>query len=118
MMQGRLLNADDKKCLVSKVSRTTNFMERMRGLLFKPALEENEALLISSCNSVHMFGMSYPIDLIYMDNNWVILKLVEQLQPWRMSACTTAKMVVELRANSLKKMPVKNGQQLEWENEI
>lgn len=117
MVHGRLLCADDKKCLVSKVSRTTNFLERLRGLLFKPALEEDEALLITSCNSVHMFGMSYPIDLIYLDRNWVILKLVEQLQPWRLSACPAANMVVELRENSLKKMSLQNGQRLEWENE-
>jgi len=118
MIQGRLLCADDKKCLVSNVSRTTNFLERMRGLLFRDPLKEDEAILMTSCNSVHMFGMRYPIDLIYLDKNWVIIKLVEGLNPWGMSACTAAKMVVELQGNSLKNMLVKNGQRLEWENEL
>jgi len=117
MVYGRLLVADDKKCLVQNVSRTTNFFERMRGLLFRRALEEDEALLITSCNSVHMFGMSYPIDLIYLDKNWTVLKLVEKLKPWRVSACPAANIVVELPASSLKKIFIKNGQRLEWENE-
>ncbi len=118
MIHGRLLCADDKKCLVSKVSRTTNFFERMRGLLFRNRLKEDEALLITSCNSVHMFGMTYAIDLIYLDKNWEILKLVQDLKPWRLSACKKAKMVVEMPAKTLEKMHIKNAQRLEWENEL
>jgi uncharacterized protein len=117
MVQGRLICAENKQCLIPKVFRTTNFIERMRGLLFKPPLKTDEALLITSCNSVHMFGMTYPIDLIFLDKNGVILKLVNQLQPWRISSCLKANMVVELPENSLKNMYISNGQQLEWHNE-
>lgn len=117
MIQGRLLCADDKKCLVSNVSRTTNFLERMRGLLFRNPLKEDEALLITSCNSVHMIGMTCAIDLIYLDKNWTVLKLVQRLKPWRLSACTKASMVIELPENSLEKIRIKIGQRLEWKNE-
>ena len=89
----------------------------MRGLLLRDSLKEDEALLITSCNSVHMFGMKYAIDLVYLDKNWKVLKLVQQLKPWRISACKKANMVVELPANRLKILGITNGQKIEWENE-
>ena len=36
----------------------TSAADRMRGLLERDGLEEGEALVISPCTSVHMFGMS------------------------------------------------------------
>ena len=117
MITGSLLSVDNQTCLIPNVRKTTNFLERMQGLLFKPPLQKDEALLISPCNSVHMFGMTYPIDLIFIDKNWFVLKLVNCLKPWQISSCNKAKMVIELTANSLEIIPIKTGQQLEWVNE-
>lgn len=117
MNHGRILKADNKSCLIPKVSRTTNFLERMRGLLFSPPLADGEALLIKPCGSVHTMGMSYAIDLIFLDNHWAIVKIVSNLPPWRSSRCRKAKMVLELRGGSIESLDLLDGQQLEWDDE-
>ena len=103
--------------LIRNVSRTTNFLERMCGLLFSPPLNINEGLLIAPCSSIHTFGMRYAIDLVFLDKNWTIVKTVKSLKPWRMAASKTANMVLELAANSLEQLPLKTGQQLEWHDD-
>ncbi|MCZ6804948.1 MAG: DUF192 domain-containing protein [Proteobacteria bacterium] len=66
MIHGWLTLANGDR-VIQKVSKTSNFVERMRGLSGSPPLKKNEGLLIVSCSSVHSFGMSYAIDLVFLD---------------------------------------------------
>ena len=86
----------------------------MRGLLGSPPLKENEGLLIVPCSSVHTFGMSYAIDLVFLDKQFTIVKTVSALKPWRMAASNAAFMVLELATDSLDNLQLSNGQILEW----
>ncbi len=116
MIHGCLTRANDDR-VIKNISKTSNFLERMRGLLASPPLKENEGLLIVPCSSVHTFGMSYNIDLVFLDKQWTIVKTVKSLKPWRMSLSSSASMVLELAANSIERLQLANGQQLEWRNE-
>jgi uncharacterized protein len=116
MIHGRLTRANDDR-VIENISKTSNFMERMRGLLASPPLKENEGLLITPCSSVHTFGMNYNIDLVFLDKQWNIVKIVKSLKPWRMSLSNSAFMVLELAANSIEKLQLATGQQLEWHND-
>jgi len=116
MISGFLTRADNDQ-VIQNISKTTHFFERMCGLLTKPALTENEGLLIVPCSSVHTFGMRYAIDLVFIDKQMVIVKTVSSLKPWRMSASRTSKMVLELSANSIERLQLNIGQKLEWHND-
>lgn len=113
MIYGRLTRINEN-CVIPKVSKTTNFLERMRGLLAAPPLKSGEGLLIDPCSSVHTFGMTYAIDLVYLDKQLTVVKTVGALKPWRMSAANAASMVLELAAGSLDNLQLHSGQQLEW----
>ncbi|MFT5426169.1 MAG: uncharacterized membrane protein (UPF0127 family) [Gammaproteobacteria bacterium] len=102
--------------LIQKVAKTSNFIDRMRGLLFSSPLKENEGLLIAPCSSVHTFGMRYAIDLVFLDKQLTVVKTVKSLKPWRMAA-SNAYMVLELAANSLDTLNLTTGQQLEWHDD-
>ncbi len=117
MIQGRLCQAQDHICLISKVSRTSNLIDRMRGLLGSPPLQAFEALLIKPCSSVHTIGMKYSIDLAFLDKHWTIIKTVKHLKPWRMAICPRANMVVELFAGGLDRLQLTTGNQLEWQDD-
>jgi uncharacterized membrane protein (UPF0127 family) len=56
---------------------------RMRGLLDHEGLEEGEALVISPCNSVHMFFMRFPIDVVFTTAEGVVVRAISNLRPWR-----------------------------------
>lgn len=114
MTRGSLHRVDNKSCVIPKVWQTGNRLERMRGLLGRPPLLALEALLIKPYSSVHTIGMKYAIDLAYLDKEWTIIKTVNTLKPWRMSACPSAHMVLELLGGSLDQLQLPSGTQLEW----
>lgn len=45
----------------------TSFFLRLRGLLFRAALKENECIVLHPCRSIHTFGMTYSIDILFLD---------------------------------------------------
>ncbi len=116
MIHGCLTRANNDR-VIQKVSRTTHYFERMRGLLGSPPLKNNEGLLIVPCSLVHTFGMSYAIDLVFLDKQWTIVKTVRALKPWRMAASNASNMVLELATDSLEQLQLVTGQQLEWHND-
>lgn len=73
------------------------FLTRARGLLWRK-LAAGEGLLIKPCGAVHTFGMGYPIDVVFLDDNHRILKIVPNLAPWRVAACGGSRGVLELNA--------------------
>ncbi len=58
----------------------------MVGLLNRQSLEDGEALIITQCNSIHMFFMRFAIDCIFIDANNCIVGLVKNIKPWRLSS--------------------------------
>ncbi len=116
MIHGCLTRANDGR-VIQNISKTSNFIERMLGLLGSPALKKDEGLLIVPCSSVHTFGMGYAIDLVFLDKQWNIVKTVNALKPWRISASRSANMVLELATGSLEQLQLTNGQKLEWHDD-
>ncbi len=109
------LATQDNDCLIKNVLKTTSFLERTCGLLFRPQLGQDDALLIEPCSSIHTLGMRYTIDIVYLDKTMKILKLVSAIGPWRMSACRGANAVLELAANRIAQLQLVTGQQLIWQ---
>lgn len=58
---------------------------RFKGLMFHPPLAEGEALFIRPCSSVHMFFMRFPLDIVFVDREGAVVKVVRDLRPWRMA---------------------------------
>ena len=61
------------------------FLSRMTGLLAKKFLAPGEALIITKCQSIHMFFMCFPIDVIFVDKNDHVIGLVERIKPFQLS---------------------------------
>ena len=57
--------------------------DRTVGLLATPGLEAGEGLLIEHTQSIHMFFMRYPIDVIFLDRDARVTRTVAALRPWR-----------------------------------
>lgn len=67
--------------LTGRVTRSA--AQRLRGLLARPPLRPGEALLIRPCNGVHTCGMGYPIDVVFLDRDGRVVRVVVALRPWR-----------------------------------
>jgi uncharacterized membrane protein (UPF0127 family) len=54
---------------------------RVRGLLGRTGLEDGEGLFIAPCPSIHMFGMKFPLDVIFVTKENVVTDFVENIAP-------------------------------------
>lgn len=60
-----------------------SFWERAVGLLSTKFLEQHEGMHIRPCADVHTCFMRFPIDIIFLDSDSKILKIVESVPPYR-----------------------------------
>jgi uncharacterized membrane protein (UPF0127 family) len=87
----------------------------MRGLLGRDGLEPAEGLLIRPTNSVHMFFMRFPIDVVFLDRELTVKKIVETLRPWRMSGARGAHAALEIPAGEASRRGITVGERLTLE---
>lgn len=98
----RVLNLSKGTVVVEKALVAETFLGRARGLLFRPQISGSIGLLLVPCNSVHTFGMKYPIDVIHADSTGKILKLLTALAPNRIGPFVRrASWVLEIPAHWL-----------------
>lgn len=88
---------------------------RLRGLLGRPALRPGEGLLLTPCNSVHMHGMRYPLDVAVLAPDGAVVAVYPGLPPggrtrWHRGARHT----LELPAGTLVATGTRVGDRLAW----
>ena len=75
-----------------------NFNARRKGLARLDALPPEVGLRIHRCNSVHTFGMRFPLDLIWLARDGRVLRVDRAVPPRRQRLCVRAGSVVEVAA--------------------
>ncbi len=79
----------------------SGFLGRLRGLMFKKELGDGEGLLLERTSSIHMCFMRFPIDVIFLDKDNKVVKVVSGLNPWTLwCGAKGAAAVLELRAGA------------------
>ncbi len=114
MTLGKLV-AKSGKVILDSCARTTTVLDRMRGLLCRPQQEANAGYLIDRCASIHTFAMPYPIDVVYLDDNYKVVRCIDSLQPWRISSCRSASMTLELAAGQAQALGFEPALELQWQ---
>jgi uncharacterized membrane protein (UPF0127 family) len=108
----RLLREDGsvvcERCVVA-----TSPLTRMRGLLGRSNLPHGEGIFLRPASSVHTAFMRFPIDVVFVDRDLVVLKVVPSLPAWRTSGCRGAKATFELAAGEAERRGVTTGTRLE-----
>lgn len=80
-----IFNVSKNVMIANQAVIADTFLSRMIGLLKYKRLANNEALVITRCNSIHMFFMKFPIDVIFINRSNKVVGLVENIKPNRMS---------------------------------
>lgn len=96
-----------------EVARTP--LQRIRGLLGRSGLPPGQGMLIEHCWSIHTFFMKFPLDVIFVDSDWEVRRVVRDLHAWRMAASPGASRVVELAAGALEGADLAPGDALKIE---
>jgi uncharacterized protein len=86
------------------------FLKRFKGLMFKIKPIVDKAIILSPCNSIHMFFMFFPIDVVFLDDQNKILYLKEHVKPWTVIfPIKNAKSALELPAGTISTYSIKKG---------
>lgn len=100
--------------IASQVQHANRLWSRLRGLLVRSALQPQEGLLLTPCNSIHTFFMRYNIDVIFLDGNGVVVKCVAGIKPWRWAGSYKARHALELAAGAISRCSIAKGDKLKW----
>jgi len=107
--------AADGSVVCERCTVASNALSRMRGLLGRSTLAGDEGILLRPASSVHTAFMRFPIDVVFVDRDLVVLKVAPELAPWKAAGCRGAKAVFELRAGEAARRGVVQGSSLRLE---
>lgn len=98
------LKASSGEILCHKMIVANNTFARMKGLMFSEELPDCDGFLIRPGNSIHTFFMRYPLDIVFLDKNFKVIKVLYNLSPWRMTwIYFKSFQVLEMKAGTLKR---------------
>jgi uncharacterized membrane protein (UPF0127 family) len=73
-------------------------------------------MLIDAAPSVHMFFMRFPIDVVFLDRDRKVVRVVHGLRPWRVAGARRAVAALELPAGAAAEAGVQEGDVLSLED--
>ena len=111
---GAIMNVSRQKEIAGCVRVADTFWTRLKGLLGTQSLPDGTALIIRPCNSVHTFGMKYPLDVLFVSKGGRVRKVAENLLPGRLAWDWGAAWVIELPAGTAAATATACGDQLDW----
>ena len=87
-------------------------LTRLKGLLGHSRLGSGEGLLIRPTSAIHTCFMRFPIDAVFLDRNFVVLRAVSDMRAWRFAACRRSRAVLELAAGEIRRRDIQPGDRL------
>jgi uncharacterized membrane protein (UPF0127 family) len=101
--------------VATEVTVADSWWSRLRGLLARPRLQRGEGLLLTDCGSVHTLGMTYPIDVAFLDADGTVVRHFPRLVPFRVGlGGPEAVHALELPAGRLEDTGTVPGVRLSW----
>jgi|SRR5690625_1783865 len=110
-----IINKDNKAVVAKNVIYATNLWQRLIGLMGRKKLGIDSALVIYPCQQIHTFFMKFPIDCIFFNESFEVIKVYESIKPWRMSRkVPKAYGVIELPKGTVKRALIKERDKLHF----
>ena len=112
-MTTTVLTTSDGAIVCERCSIAASPLTRLRGLLGRSSLPSGEGILLRPASSVHTGFMRFAIDVVFLDRELNVLRVVERLAPWRAAARRQAHAVLELPAGECARRGLREGDRLE-----
>ena len=111
----KIVNKSKNTVIAQDAHLAGTFWTRMKGLLGRQEITAGEALVITKCQSIHMFFMRFAIDAIFVDKQDRVVGLVENIKPFYLSPIFfRSRYVIELQAGTIGRTKTSLGDRLEW----
>ena len=107
-----LLNARTNEVIAEHVEVADTRATRRRGLLGRDGLEPSTALLLLPSFSIHTMFMRFPIDVVFVNREGAVVRIVTNMGPWKMATAWRAHAVIEMAAGTLRSHDIRTGDRL------
>ena len=102
--------------IAQEVEEARSFLKRLKGLMFRAEMKLGTAMLLAPCPQIHTCFMRFSIDVLFLDKEGKIVRVIENMNPWRLSPIVChAVQTLEMPAGTLCGR-VKAGMQVRFEN--
>jgi uncharacterized protein len=106
------LEREDGTTVCERCKVAHRMLPRMKGLLGKRSLSNEEGLLIRPAPSIHTFFMRFPIDAVFVARDGEVLRVAPDVKSWRIRGCRKAYAVIELAAGEARRRGLAAGDRL------
>lgn len=88
--------------IASQVRMADTMSSRLVGLMFIKDMNGFDGLILDPCNSVHNFFVRFATDVVFLNSENKIVKILRNFKPWRVSGIYfRSKKALELKAGTL-----------------
>lgn len=107
-----------KRIIAEKIVLADRYLIRLRGLIGKKSLSQGEGMYFPNCQSVHMWFMAFPIDIVFLrknlDGKRTVTSTHSRVKPWGLLPTSDWKAndVLELPEGTIKKEGIQPGDSL------
>jgi uncharacterized protein len=108
------LRREDGRVVCERCVVADRAHHRVRGLLGRRRLQPGEGMVLRPSWGIHTAFMRFPIDVVFLDADQVVLKIAPELPPWRTVSCRGAREVVELAAGECARRGLETGDRVAW----
>ncbi len=108
------LRREDGRIICEQVRLADTYATRTVGLLGRRTLPPGQGVVLRPSFSIHTFFMRFPIDVIFLDGDLVVIKITERLSSFRTASCRGAREVVELAAGECARRGLTVGDRVAW----
>jgi len=109
----KIINKTKNTVIAEEYICADSLLKRLKGLLGTKALKTGQALILDPCNSIHTFFMKYPIDVIFVNRDNKVVKIITSIPPFRLTGIYfSASYAIELPANTIKPTEISLGDSL------
>ncbi|MCM8786526.1 MAG: DUF192 domain-containing protein [Candidatus Omnitrophica bacterium] len=105
-MYYKIVNKTKNLVVAKKAIVANNFFKRLKGYMFQKNISDDDALIFYNTPSIHMFFMYFPLDIVFLDDKYKVIKIYTNLKPWRLANCFGSKITIELPAGKTIKIPI------------
>jgi uncharacterized protein len=108
------LRREDGRIVCERVIVADRAHRRMRGLLGRRRLSPGQGMVLRPAFAIHTHFMHFPIDVVFLDPDQVVIAIERNLRPWRTASCRGAREVVELAAGECERRGLEVGDRVAW----
>jgi hypothetical protein len=77
-------------------------------------LSPGQGMVLRPAFAIHTHFMRFPIDVVFLDSDQVVISIEKELRPWRTASCRGAREVVELAAGECERRSLEVGDRVAW----